>query len=319
MPEVAPRAALVSLVRDCLVEAGFCWEATRDVPEFAYDWPRPPLFSDARLAGIELQPHIAVPMDRGTDDLVNVYEEFIGAAFRKENLRVNASRWFARRLSWNYRVMDMLFTPGRDRYNLHLNLVQFAALVAYNYPSDIVETDNTFLVTDRDFGFRFGVEAGRLVTNRRRVDKPCGFLRAKGGLSKIARGASEVPDSPTMYDVTLAWLHRRNREIGVELESLTLALQVLWWRMGGRFPSKLWNLQLRESSVAALRRAVQEARDYMDFSYPYRTLYEIFVPQLMRENDFCRKFGYTAVHPPTERARKRWDAALDALDPDLHT
>jgi hypothetical protein len=320
MPEVAPRVALVTLVRDCLIEAGFGWEATRQVPDFSYDWPRPPLFSDALLAGIELQPHIAVPMDRGPDDLVNVYEEFIHTALRLEKLRVNPSRWFARRMSWNYRVMDMLFTPGLGRRNLHLNLVQYAALVAYNHEVDIVETNDTFVVTEKKWGFRFGVEGGCLVSNRRKRggERRCGFLSARGGLLKIARGLPDVPDSPTMYDVTLAWLYRRNREIGVELESLQLALQVLWWRMAGRFPSMLWDLQLKESSLVARRRAVKEARNYMDFTSPYRTLKEIFVPQLMRQNDFFRKFGYNVPYPLTEKTKKRWDEALDYLDPDLH-
>jgi hypothetical protein len=322
MREIAPRQALVDLVKRCLTDTGFGWEAAREAGE-TFPWSRPPLLTSSRLAGVPLQPHIAVPVALDADDLVNVYEEFVYHAItRRELMSRDIPGWFTGRLRSTTKAMQLLFVPPDERYlrlGFHLNLVQFAALVAYNQDAYVEEGPDTFITTVRGQGYRFGIEGGRLIANfkgnqsRRRVRQ----LQSSRRLSEIARGLPTFAPGPTLFDKAAGYLDRNESRIGLEFGPLDLALRTLWWRTGGDVPAALIDLTFRESSKDALRAAVKEARQYMHFVDPMKSLAEIFVPQFMTLRRFTKLFGnpfQTAVSP-TPFMQRRWEAALSELDP----
>jgi hypothetical protein len=328
--EIADRQDLTLLVRQYLRDLGFNWEAKAALRPDPYRWHRPPLFTALSLSGHPLQPHLAVPVKRDEDELLDTYERFVtGAIYLRSLYDKDIPLWFGRELGLHQNVTRLIFTPteeGSKRRSYHFNLVQFAALVSYNVPCHISSTDSEFVVTSRLTGYKFGVKDGYAIVNMRRpYERRARDVFAYGYelVDIVHMDEGVLPMVPSMFDVVKAFLLQPHimREVGDEWHALNLALNLLWWRRAGVYPKRLLDLTFKDSGVAALRSAVAEARAFEDYDDPLRALHAIFVPHLLSPGRFRRMFGdcYSVGRAVgvTPASRTKWARALDELDPGI--
>jgi hypothetical protein len=317
---------LTTFIRQALMDVGYGWEAGKTPTTSPYTWQRPPLTTEEVLLGIPLQQFLKIPVRLDIDELADIYEQFVAGAVRQRTLhrRRGAHHWLCRQLDMKAAAFRTLFVPlefNAERLGLHLTLMQFAALVAYNVPCHIEQGPDTFAAVSEVEGYQFGVRNGQLVTNMpglRPTIPVRGLYVADGNLQDIARGAAEMSETINLYDVTRHWLDLRAGDLGLDYEPFQLALSVSWWRTGGIFPELLWELTLRERSRQSLERALDEARAYDNYEAPLEVLRDIFVPQFITAQMFKRRFGNpeSPVRMPLSAfTRRRWDEAIDELTP----
>lgn len=328
MPEIAQRRALGDLVHSHLKGAGFSPDYVVTTPKPGL-WKRPPFFTSLRLGDEALQPHAAIRLELDLDDVVDVYERFLGGYVFGKSLRGRAPvKWLGEALDLSTYAARHIFTPivaGHARLSLQLNAVQLAALVTYNHDTDIDESPDTFAV--RVGGFDFGVEGGLVLTNLRSRLVPAATLRGLPArvqnLSYWARGQGRMPASPSTFDMCRRWMLQNQDALNAisgpdTYTAMDAALEILWWRNSGHWPGRLKELTYAETSDRYLHAACEEARGFETFDRPLRGLAEIFTPQFMTSREFTERFGN--VHQPlafplSNRVKNKWRAAIEDLDP----
>lgn len=323
--EFANRSKLPELLRNVLTDLSFGWDTKGDMPDPFY-WSRPRLITPLSLSGHPLQPHLATKVRLDPDEVVDVYEDFITRALSSRQFRTTevASWMRARgRLNWRRGTARMVFTPlefNEVNRQLHLNMVQFAAVVSWNYPCYVESTETKFVVTTQRENYAFGIDNGYPVSNMPRPNRrrAGGLKSPTGSLLDIAQGSPVLRPVSTTFDTARAFLESNRQKLGQDFEAALTALNILWWRSEGEYPLRLLNMVYRETSVTALRAAVAEARNYEAYDRPLRAISQILVPQFMSVGSFGKLFGspYKPTKgPPTEWAKRRWDRALDDIDP----
>lgn len=323
--EIAPRRELQEFLIPHLRRVGYGPRPHKLGRGKRFAWQRPPFHTGLVLAQRPLQEHLAVPCNRSVDDLVDIYERFIGGYVRGRKFGAQKPDFFiARSLGVHLLSARQLFVPpaeGRLRLDLHLMLVQFAQLVAYNHECEVEEGEDTFAVTVAE-GLQFGVRCGKLISNLRRQPRreiPVRFLRAEGGsLANIARGTPVMLDHGTAYDTVRYWLTREEAKLGMEAEPLQFALNLLWWRTAGVPLLSLQSLACAEGSDEALHEALQLARQFESFDDPLQALHDIFVPQFLSQPRFSKLFGsvyQTRAKGYSPRMKQKWLTALEELEP----
>jgi len=325
--DIASRSQLSKMLRSSLEEIGFGFaQAIAEPPPVTAQWCRPPLFTSLVYRGEPLQPHLAVPVDIGIEDVVDVYERFIAGYIRRKKFKhTDTDAWFGRHLKIGVRAAAMVFVRpafNRNRLDMHLNLVQFAALVQYNFECDVEVGADTYVVRVIPEGFEFGVRRGELVTNLGK-DLPAIVVRGlhspTGSLADIARGEPVDGVKPSLFDSIYAWLTQRREQLGLECEPLMFILQVLWARGMGMVPFALLGLKVRTRSREALRYALKDARQWRLYERPLVALHEILVPQFLGNREFSEYFGSPVakknLNPVPPEVARRWDNALFELDP----
>ena len=315
---MAPRGELTWLLRNFLQRRDFDARALKlpllDIPPV---WSQPPAFTDSVMDGVPLQPHVAVRCELGLDELVDVYERFLYEWVRPRrprNTDTNCWQWLHRSLGLSWPQLRSLFVPpqeGSKRLGYHLNLVQFALLVAYNFDVSVEEDATSYCVTVRTY--RFGVSQGHLVSNLgHTAPMPVRFLEDPAGLSlmNIARQGLGADSGDAMFEIVMAWGARLPPE---DRQALTLVLRILWWRRNGLFPYSLKALTLPSNSRQALRSAVTAAREFRDLHNPYEFVRSLLVPQHMPRKEFNYAFP-TKKGVVTPHLALQWDQALNELD-----
>lgn len=319
----APRGELSHLLRCTLEEVGFDWRAASAEPYAPVEWARPPLFTDMELRGSPLQPHLAVPVSRELEEIVDTYERFIAGYIRSSLFRSKGSDgWLAKELKMRRDSASMLFVPpgfNRQRLDLHLNLVQMAVLVQYNFETVLEQGPGTYKVTTVPDGYVFGVEDRALCSNLRRKVKT---IKVAGlntdRLLRLARGEPVTPARPSLFDTIAKWAQARQVYFGDDYEPLRLALQTLWWRSAGVSPPTLEALKQLTSSKEALRMAVKEAARWRDHEEPLTALRLMLVPEFLNRRRFSELFGNPeqwSGRQITPELANRWDNALMEIDP----
>lgn len=328
MRPAGDRLTFGRLLSEQLAAAGFDYKVAARLQPEPRPWPRPPLFTDLELAGVPLQGELGIRTKHSSDALVDIYERFIAGFFYSQVERrcgrgkLLASRYLERELRLGRYPARMLFPgsspkPGRQRLEQHLNLVQFAALVAYNHRCHIEHGPDTFVATTVPNARQFGVRGGKLVSNlpRERREIPVRFLDNPGGrLVDIARG-EPIDMAPSPYDVMRDWLEGQGR-LGQLQEAMLLAVSILRWSRPLReTPAGLLRLFGYEYSSDALHEVCAHAREFEQFSDPYRTLKEMFAP-FIAKSDFVDLFGARPkVMPVPAGVRTKWVQAINSLDP----
>jgi hypothetical protein len=337
--------SLPYLVYEQMREAGFDFGAARATDTRPCLWVRPPLLTELELGGKRLQPHLSVQLRRSPEDLVDIYERFVGGFIytRAEtkpfesplvatpHIRgagrprsISSDRWFQRELVVKYHIARSLFVkpaPGALRLGLHMHLVQFAALVAYNHRCHLEHGESTFVAITVQEALQFGVRDGRLVSNLTSVRREIpvrGLANPQGRLVDLPRGEPELNDEPNLYDTARCWLEANRRRLGKTGQALELAVNILRWHSPRAVPGMLRLLVSFERSRKALTETCAEARGYERFDDPMTTLRTMFVPHFVTSSEFARLFGnpyYQVALPLSERVRQRWDQALNELDP----
>jgi hypothetical protein len=310
------------MLRHVLMDAGLTWDSLQEVEVTPCGWLRPPFYTPLQMQGIPLQPHVAVGVRRPVDFFADLYERFIAGFILQQAYATEPVKWLRAELGLTHKTSTYIFTPIKTSpllrpTHLHLALVQFAALVSYNVECEIEETADTFCVTALSDGFVFGVREGALASNRRFRSlraRPLSRLRSSTGrLSDIARGRPVSGDFPGIFEACRAWA-AANPNLASDAKAIDLALRAVWWRTGGQGVGDLEKAAQLSRSKAALRIAVQQARQYMSYERPYDVLMDIFVPQHLSEGRFKGYFGYPVknVKPHVQR---RWEEAINELDP----
>jgi hypothetical protein len=326
----ADQRALAQVLFEHFSRAGFDYTAARAIEPRRHSWPRPPLFTRLELGGEPLQRYLAVAAPHSADDLVDVYERFIAgylysrAEGRLERKVLPSGKYLRRELSIPFYPGRMLFAdPGANRLRLdtHLNLVQFAALAAYNHGCHLEHGPDTFVAITVPDARVFGVRAGRLVSNLRkpRREIPVRFLsNPEGNLVDLPRPALERSAAASAYDVLRQWLERNSERLGERGEALLLAVSILRWHRPSFPPTALGHLFGYERSGDALRAACESARGYDRFDEPLKQLKEIFTPLFASVSDFHELFGNPSQKlskPLSANTRLKWDQAINSLDP----
>ncbi len=332
---------LPRLVAEHLKGVGFDYEASRTVEPRPCSWYRPPLVTDLKLSGAPLGEYLFVKVDRTVDELVDIYERFVAGfiysrteakteAMRRGERRgtrrrgMPSDRWLADALSIEYYMARTHFVRpvrGAERLGLHQNLVEFAALVAYNHPVHLEHGEDTFVAVSVRDGLSFGVRGGRLVSNlpRERRKIPVRGLANPGGrLVDLPRGMPEQTLEPLLYDTLRLWLEENQEKVGETAAALLLALTIMRWRSPYAIPGALRTLVSFERSRKALVQACAEARGFEHFDDPQKTLRELFVPHFITVQEFAEMFGnpYQRVALPlSDRTRQKWAQAINSLDP----
>lgn len=327
MPDIAPRRQLSNLVRAHLKRAGFEPDDARARVKPCV-WHRPPLFTEMELAGEPLQRHLVTRIHLDIEDTVDVYERFLGGFLYSSTLREAGSvRWLGRALDLSLYAAKHVFPapqPGKARLGLHLHAVQLAALVAYNFDATVEQSPDTFAVEVGDFVF--GIQDGQVLSNlnQRPRARTVKGLRAPqdGNLSSIARGMARLPTTTSSFDACRRWIASHREELnaaGPDTDiAVDMALEILWWRYAGHFPSRLQELRFNESSDKYLHLACEQAREFEHFARPMIGLYEIFVPQFLSRREFTGHFGnhcQPLAVPLSNRMKAKWEAAIEDLDP----
>jgi hypothetical protein len=309
------------------------------VPTHPCVWARPPLFSDLMLDDVPMQTHLNIPTTLRVDDLEHLYDEFISGFLYSKQRSVKRDEkgnviggpqpsdvWLQKELKLPTTVAGSLFTRAetpKERLGLHMNLVQFAALVAYNNrPSSIERGPETFVVnvSTATAGFSFGVRDGRLVSNLKvqRREIPCRGLFCRDGLENLHYGEMGRSEEPNLLDTMKTWAAQQTPRLGDRGRAMHLGVQILWWRSFGRnVPGRLQLLTSPDHSTQALIEACEQARGYADYERPQFILRSIFAP-FFRVADLDQMFGETWREIPTpipERVRQRWDWAINSIDP----
>jgi hypothetical protein len=323
-PDIKDRRQLTLALAGHLREAGFSWkEAHERAPRRQRRMP--PLFTDLRLGSEPLQVYLSLPVPGPVDALADVYERFITVyLISKAYIAEPPQEWLKRALALPRQLGESHFVEAvfhTHRLSLHLNLMEFAALAAYNHPVDVEHGPTTFAVTSRRTGLRFGVKDGQMISNmrRRRQTIPVRSLLVKEGrLVDIPRGRPRSWGAP-LFDVLHAWVDRQAGRLGGLASALHLGLEILWARTPpGSLPHELRMLGTYERSREALVDACKEARRYEQFDDPVSTLKQLFAPEFIPVSEFIELFGHPdrrVMRPVPEAVRQRWDRAIDALDP----
>jgi hypothetical protein len=210
---------------------------------------------------------------------------------------------------------------GERRLGLHLNLIEFAALVAYNNTVHFEHSPDTFTVFTVKEGLKFGVSGGRLVSNLRRARReiPCRGLKVMPRLIGYDRREHEPLEEASLFDVLRGWLDRHSERLGEFGKALGLGLQSLWWRVPpGVVPGRLRLLAAYEYSAEALSAACEQARRYDSFDGPIAILKELFHPKFVTMREFAEMFGdphRRVTTPVPASVRQKWDQAINSLDP----
>lgn len=304
--------------------AGFSYRSARGPEPKPQRWDRPPLFTDLLLAGQPLQEFLGVGTRLAVDELADVYERFIaGYLYSRRFHSQHSDEWLRRSCKLGYYEGHSLFTrPAALRLGLHRNLMEFAALVAYNAPADIEHGKGTFTVFAVREGLKFGVSGGRLVTNLRRARRKitvCHPLSRVPRPCDLPRGSRAPLGQATFFDTLREWLERHEARLGTFGAALQLGLQILWWRvMPGTVPGRLRLLAAYEYSADALSAACEEARRYDSFDNPVQALKNLLHPTFMTMREFVEMFGdphRKLTRPVPASIRQKWDQAINSLDP----
>jgi len=291
-------------------------------------WDRPRLFTDLDLGGQDLQPYLAIRCALDESGLVDAYERFIaGFLFKRALHKFHPDIWLKESTGIPYLDARMLFPrPGfnQERRDYHLNLVQFAALVAYNHDTHIEHGPATFVVALPGSALQFGVRDGRLVSNleRERRKIPVRGLEVPGGrlvdFSRVAYGDVASRKGSVVYDTLRAWVTERAGALGSRAAGLLFALSIMRWRMPYHVPLVLRLAGATASSAEALHDACRQARDWRYFDEPYRQMKELFVPAFLEWTDFGELFGgppRRGTTPVSKELGQKWDSAIESLDP----
>lgn len=303
-------------------ELGFDAAEARLVDPTPVLWSRPPLFTELMLSGRDVQEYLRVTTPLAVDTMADLYERFI-AMYLYRRPKPTSDRWWRRQLGWGGTQTSALFSrPGFNQEGLgrHVNLIEFAAFVAYNFKVYTRHAHNTFEVVDARLGFRFGVEEGRLITNLgvQRRGIPVRGLEAWPRLVGIQRGELAEAAEGNLYDVLWRWLQPRRRRLGAMADAMCVCLQALRWSHPRRVPGTLRLVASPETSRAALQDACDRARGYGQFDNPITKLKELFHPHFLTRTEFAGLFGspYQRVATPLpDKVRQKWDQAIDSLDP----
>lgn len=328
MSEDYSKKALVSNLADLFREVGFNWRAYERIKPRPAVWVRPPLFTDLCLGAQDMQGYLGVQVRLGIDEMLDVYERFIsGYLYTKNYWDVEADQWLRRQLNMLPAVARSLFTPskvGSLRTAHQANLVQLAAVVAYNYQVDYEHGPDSFVVRALRNAAEFGVRDGRVVSNAAlKWGHRMPSVKLGKGHNKLVlavRGEGEVFPA-TLFEVMRAWLEENTERLGERGRAMGLGLQILRWRMPTA-PAKFWRLVSREFGKEALASACRDARHFDEHHDPIIFLREIFTPHFITPSDFADLFGnpHQRVTTPVPQAlRQKWGRAINSLDPGKET
>jgi hypothetical protein len=314
------RKALIERLYAGFAQAGFDYREAERTRTHSCMWTRPPLFTTLELNGEPMQMYLNIPVIFRADEMTDIYDRFIaGFLFSNKFRRAHSDQWLRRKLKIQHYTGRSLFVrpkPHRVRFGLHMNLVQFAALVAYNHRAEIEEGPDTFVVTTPKTGYSFGVRGGRLVTNlRRHREVICKGLSYPSGLQHMRRGDLERDAEPTLFDTLKTWSAQNVQRLGQQALALHLGVEILRWRSTpGGVPGQLRLLTSYQHSTDALAKACADARQYESFASPLKALWDLFSPFIGRR-DFENQFGSHAQLPLPDGLKSRWDLAINTLDP----
>jgi hypothetical protein len=315
---------LKSVIAQQFREAGFNWRAYERIKPRPGVWIRPPLFSTLLMGAQQMQGYLAIPTHLGADELLDIYERFIsGFMYSKNYWDADADQWLRRELRMQYPIARSLFTPsnvGRLRAAHHAHLVQFAALVSYNYSVDFEHGPDTFVARLTRNAAQFGVREGKLVSNAAgkwgREVTPARLAGGHDALVHAVRGEAEV-FAGTLFEVMRAWLDENAPRLGELGQALGLGLRILRWRSPG-VPVEFWKLVSREFSTEALAAACGDARHFNYQRDPFNFLKELFTPHFISLGDFADLFGHPhqrVTTPVSPTLRQKWERAINSLDP----
>lgn len=321
--EFAPPAALAGLLARGLAGAGFDYKAARGEEAIVLSCGRPALWTDLRLSGEALQPHISTSVELTLDEMCEVYERYVAGFILTRQLSVGGTedQWLRQQLQFTARQTRQIFlSPGIQplRQTVHWHLVQMAGLIAQNFECRVEESPDTFAVYTEKEGFKFGVMGGRMLSN---IAKP---IPVRFMASSSARLQDACPEehfgvaAPTLYDTMQKWLEVRAEVLRDAHAPLATALTAMRWRSPYVVPAPLQTLAMRDYSKDRLREACEEARGFRDLSAPLEGLRTLFVPYFMTTSAFNEHFGtpYARAHDTvTSDVAAAWEAAINSLVP----
>lgn len=281
-------------------------------------WTRPPLYTGLKLLGEPLQPYLEVKVGCSIDEMVDVYEQFVAGYLVAKEFNLDPTGWLGRMLNLSSTDSQMLFAqpagkePGH-RPHLFANLIQFAALVSYNFSSTKSTTADSFVVTTDYLGYRFGVRDGTFVSNLNYAEsqKQLDLRVYNGSLWDLPRSAAaRRRREVTVHDRLAGWAKQQP-----EKEALLLALRILWWRSRASSAAKFTKM-LENETQAPINFAVAVARKALDAHNPLADLRDIFVPMHMPIGEFIRRFAspYQKLKLPlSEEMRHKFEHSLNQL------
>jgi len=282
-------------------------------------WTRPPLYTNLTLLGEPLQPYLEVACDLALEELVDVYEQFVAGYVASDDLRgILSDDWLGEHLNLASPVARMLFAPPLGavvgcRSHKLANILQFAALVSYNFPHTKIITSDAFVVRVEDTGYSFGAMNGAFISNMRYEDTqklpPVRMFR--GSLWELARSAARRRHSMMIHDRLGYWA-----ETQPEANALQLALAILWWRNSNSSATTFQRMFLPKKPKPPVDEAVRRAREVLDSGNPLAELKDVFVPMHMPINEFIKLFAspYQKMKLPlSEEMRRKFEESLDQL------
>lgn len=285
-------------------------------------WTRPPLYTNLKLRGELLQPYVEVQCDLGLDELLDVYETFIAGFVMKDDdfTDIESDDWLGSSLHLAPSIARMLFAPpfgGVRGHGLHLlaNIIQFAALVSYNFPHTTLVTEDAFVVRVSDTEYGFGVMNRTFVSNMyyelRDTQKLPATRMFRGSLWELPRSAARRRHTVTIHDRLAYWA-----ESQPEAEALQLALAILWWRNCSSSGNIFHRMFKPEKSKPPIEDAVHRGRKALDSENPLTALRDVFVPSHMLVSEFIARFAspYRKLKLPlSEEMRAKFERSLDQL------
>lgn len=273
-------------------------------------WPLPPLFTDLSFRGEPMQGFVEVKLGCAIEDYASVYETYINAFITgKLSHTLRPAAWLTKYLGVS--ALDaraLLARPGAGgprwgmRDNL-LALVQLAALAAWNFPCKVFRSPHTFVVSCGNYNF--GIDNGAPVSNMGEISGPDLLLPAHAtDLSELRREGMSLSRSKTIIGAIWQWSGTPDAQRVPELESLRLALTLLYWRLTPGRHNELRSGLSGALSSDAWGSALQLASSAVQQDNPYARLREIFVPNLMSLRAFRKEFGDTPLRGKPNATRR---------------
>lgn len=222
-------------VREAVQRRGANLQEGHDLLQQGAAWPKPPLFTSLELDGAALQDYIRVITPTPLDDFVQAYEAFLdGYLYSDRDHKINPFEFVATVAQLKgHRARGLLTHYPKKEWamplRLMVTLIEFAAIAAYTWPCEVIDTDTRLIMTTEE-GFSFGVVDGRPVSNLERPDFPRVMALAwPTRLSQYPRGKALVSREPSELDGLRFWLEMNADTLGADYFPLLQAMQIIKW------------------------------------------------------------------------------------------